>query len=166
MKRILTVIGVAAAVLVVVAAVALSFATTRHAPTMVGVVVASGDASLEATDQLGVQRALTIDRVVAPGASWIAVYNETSDGMGAARVGLLHVPGGESRGVAVPLDPNIRMSERVDVVLQADRGVPGVFEFDPTRFDTSPDKPYFVAGKRVQVSVLVRFGEMGNSFQE
>ena len=60
----------------------------------------------------------------------------------------------------VPFDPNVRMTQYVDVVLQADRGVLGVFEFDPKNFAASPDKPYYVGGKRVQVPVLVRFNEM------
>jgi hypothetical protein len=163
MRRSLYVVGIAAAVLLAVSAVTLSFAVTRHKPVMVGVVVAKG-ASLEVADQLGVQGALKVARVVAPGPSWVVVYNKTAQGgmnmSSASQVGIVHVSAGESRDVSVPLDPDIRMTQYVEVVLQADRGVPSVFEFDPKNFATSPDKPYYIGGKRVQTSVLVRFNEM------
>jgi hypothetical protein len=165
MRRFLNALGIVAAVLLVAGAVALSYATTRGKAVMVGVVVAKGSASVEATDQLGVQGELRVARVLAPGGSWLAVYNEGTDGMAASRVGLVHISAGESRDVVVPLDPNARMTERVDVVLQADRGTAGLFEFDEARFATSPDKPYFIGGKRVQALVRVRFSEMGNTFQ-
>jgi len=45
-------------------------------------------------------------------------------------------------------------------VLQADRGVRGSFEYDAARFESSPDKPYYVGGSEVSVLVLVRFNEM------
>jgi hypothetical protein len=164
MKRFLYVTGITAAVLLTAAAVTLSFAVTRHKPVMVGVEIARGAASLEVADQLGVQGALKVARVVAPGPSWVAVYTTTAQGgmnmSSASQVGIVHVPAGESRDVSVPLDPNIRMTEHVEVVLQADRGVPSVFDFDPSNFATSPDKPYCIGGKRVQASVLVRFNEM------
>ncbi len=164
MRRFLYALGIAAAVTLTVLAVTLSYAATRHKPTMVGVVVAKGVASIEATDQLGVQGALQVERVVAPGPSWLVIYNQTSQGgmsmSSAGRAGIVHVPAGVSLDVKVPLDQNVRMTEYVDVVLQADRGILGVFEFDPNNFAASPDKPYYVGGKRVQVRVLVRFNEM------
>jgi hypothetical protein len=164
MRRFLYAVGIAAAVLLTVSAATLSFAVTRHKPVMVGVEVAKGVASIEAADQLGVQGALQVARVVAPGPSWVVIYNQTSQGgmnmSSAARAGIVHVPAGVSIDVKVPLDPNVRMTQYVDVVLQADRGVLSVFEFDPKNFAASPDKPYYVGRKRVQVKVLVRFNEM------
>jgi hypothetical protein len=160
----LQVFGIVCAVLLVAGAVACSYASTRGVRKMVGVVVASGRASIVATDQLGVQGALKVDRVLAPGPSWVAVYNQGMGGMPATRAGFVHVPAGESTGVAVPLDPAVRLSERVVVVLQADRGVASVLEFDQQRFDASPDKPYWAGGAQVQRVVWVRFNEMGNTF--
>jgi len=60
----------------------------------------------------------------------------------------------------VPLDTSVRLTEKVLVVLQADRGVRGSFEYDAARFESSPDKPYYVGGSEVSVLVLVRFNEM------
>jgi hypothetical protein len=164
-KRFLQVIGVAAAVLLVMGALAVSYASTRRATTMVGVVVAHGGASIEATDQLGVQGALTVDRVVAPDASWVAVYNKGMGGMPSTRVGLVRVPAGESRDISIPLDTSVRLTESVMIVLVADRGTSSVFEYDPKRFDTSTDKPYWVDGKQVRRYVWVRFAEMANSIK-
>jgi hypothetical protein len=58
-RRFLYALGIAAAVTLTVLAVTLSYAATRHKPTMVGVVVAKGVASIEATDQLGVPASST-----------------------------------------------------------------------------------------------------------
>jgi hypothetical protein len=164
-KRFLQVTGIVVAVLLTLGALTISYASTRRATTMVGVVVAHGGASIEATDQLGVQGALKIERVVAPDASWVAVYNKGMGGMPSTRVGLVRVPAGVSRDVSVPLDTSVRLTEYVMVVLQADRGTPSVFEYDPKRFDTSTDKPYWVDGAQVRRYVWVRFAEMANSIR-
>jgi hypothetical protein len=132
---------------------------------MVGVVAAKGAAILETRDQLGAQDGIIIDRIVAPGPAWVAVYTEGMNGMPGARVGLVHVPGGESRDVRVELNADVRLTENAIVVLQADAGIKNAFEYDEDRFEASPDKPYWVRGAQVQRTVWVRFFEMGNSFR-
>ena len=164
------VIRIAAIIVAVIAALTVglfSYAATRTEQPMVGVVTASGSASIEATGQLGATATLKVDRIVAPDRSWVAVYliganaMEGPGGEAAGQlVGYAHVPAGGSRNVMVPLDTSVRLTEKVLVVLQADRGVRGSFEYDATRFEASPDKPYYVGGSEVSVLVLVRFNEM------
>jgi hypothetical protein len=72
------------------------------------------------------------------------------------RVGVAHVDGGESRGVSVTLDPKAKLTDKLLVALHADRGIPGTFEFDMSRFESSPDKPYFIDGMELAKAVRVR----------
>ncbi len=169
MRRLLTVIGTVLAIGLAVGLIALAVAGASRTAPMIGVVVASGGASVEATGQFGARGTLLVDRVVAPDRSWVAVYLVSADPMAGAGssgvatgppVGYVQVPAGESRDIRVPLDPGVRLTQDVLVVLQADRGVPGRFEFDAARFDASPDKPYYVGGVEVSVPVRVRYDEM------
>lgn len=165
MKRSFAAVGVAALVALTAGAVVLSYASTRTERAMVGLVAAKGAVVLETHDQLGVQGGISIDRVVVPRASWIAVYTEGMDGMPGTRAGLVHVPAGESANVLVDFDPEVRLTESAIVVVHADAGVANAFEYSEDRFESSPDKPYWVAGAQVQRTVWVRFYEMGNSFK-
>jgi len=130
---------------------------------MTGVVTAPGTAALEVQDQLGVVGALKVDRVLAPSDSWVVVYQQGMGGMTGQRVGLVSVRAGETLDLLVPFDKGVRLTDDVVVVLQADKGIPGTFEFDAGRFAESPDKPYFIGGVELAKTVLVRFSEMGNS---
>ena len=164
MRRYLQVGGIVLAVALVAAAGYLSYASsTRQATAMVGIVARAGGASLDVVDQLGARGTLAVRRVQAPDASWVAVYVMGMGGMPGGLAGLAHVSAGESTDVAVTLDPDVELTEKVVVVLQADRGVHGTFEFDPSHFEVSPDKPYFVGGKEVETTVTVRFNEMENA---
>ncbi|HEX9092893.1 MAG TPA: hypothetical protein VF902_02820, partial [Coriobacteriia bacterium] len=96
-----------------------------------------------------------VDRVLAPGASWVVVHVDM-DGKPGERVGFAHVDGGESRDISVPLDPKIMLTEKVLVALHADRGIAGTLEFDMDKFATSPDKPYFVDGMELATAVAVK----------
>jgi hypothetical protein len=78
------------------------------------------------------------------------------DGKPGERVGLVHVDGGESRVVDVALDPKVELTDKLLVALHADRGIVGKFEFDMGKFETSPDKPYFVEGMELATAVAVR----------
>ena len=172
MRRWPTIAGSVLAIGVTVGAIAFAVAGTSRGAPMVGVLTAPGSASIEATGQLGALDTLRVDRVVAPDRSWVAVYligtdamtGEGGSGVATGRpVGYVQVPAGTSVDVRVRLDTSVRLTEKVLVVLQADRGVPGRFEFDPARFDASPDKPYYVGGAAVSVAVIVRFDEMSGS---
>lgn len=165
MRRALMGFGIAAAVILTVGAVVLSYASTRGPREMVGVIASPGVVVLEAHDQLGAQAVLVLDSVVVPGDSWIGVYTEGMGGMPGTRVGVARVASGRSMAVEVPFEPDVRLTENVIVVVHADRGVRGRFEYDAERFDASPDKPYWVGGRTVEEKVWVRFFEMGNAFR-
>jgi hypothetical protein len=56
---------------------------------------------------------------------------------------IVPVKAGEARDLVIPLDPQVPLTQMLSVVLHADRGVVGSFEFNMDRFAESPDKPYF-----------------------
>jgi len=158
-RRILSYVGLAAAVALVTGAVLLSYTVTRNGQSMSGVIVRYDEAALDVADQPGTTATLKIDRVVAPGPSWIVV---TQNIMGPTRgmmepepapsatplpkarvLAIVAVGAGEARDLIAPLDPGAPLTPMLLVVLHADRGIPGVFEYDMDRFAESPDKPYF-----------------------
>lgn len=148
----------AVAAIGVIALLALSAFAFANAPkdgAMVGVVVAGRSAALKVGDQPGAAGSITVDRVLAPQGSWIVVHLDV-DGKPGMRVGLQHVPAGESRGVTVALEPGVKLTDKLLVALHADNGVAGTFEFDMKRFESSPDKPYFVDGMELAKAVQVR----------
>jgi hypothetical protein len=163
MRRYMYILGALAAAVLVAWAVWFSFASSGQERPMTGIVTAPGTAALEVRDQLGVLDALKVDRVLAPGDSWVVVYLQGMGGMTGRRVGLVRVRAGETRDLLVPFEKGVRLTDDVIVVLQADMGVPSAFEFDAGRFAESPDKPYFVGGVELAKTVLVRFSEMGNA---
>lgn len=122
---------------------------------MLGVVVAGKNAALEVKDQPGITTTLVVDRVLAPGDSWVVVHLDM-DGKPGERVGLAHVDGGETRNVSVKFDPKVKITEKVLVALHADRGIAGELEFDMENFAASPDKPYFIDGMELAKAVVVR----------
>lgn len=136
---------------------AFAFASTPKNGAMAGVVVAPRNAALEVADQPGAGAAgsITVDRTFAPGDSWVVVHLDM-DGKPGKRVGVRHVPAGESRGVTVALAPSVKLTDKLLVALHADRGVTGKFEFDMMRFESSPDKPYFVDGMELARAIQVK----------
>jgi hypothetical protein len=155
MNKLLKIAGVVLAVLAAAGVSAYAYAASQGEPKMLGVVVAAKNAALEVKDQPGPGSILVVDRVLAPGPSWVVVHLDM-DGKPGERVGLVHVDGGESRVVDVALDPNVQLTDKLLVALHADRGVVGQFEFDMDKFETSPDKPYFVNGMELATAVAVR----------
>jgi hypothetical protein len=147
-------VAVVAVIAAVVGVTAWVCVANRTPTAMLGVVVAPGNAALQAFDQGSASGELLVDRVLAPGGSWVVVTTPATVDASAAVVGLAHVPAGVSRGVKVPLGPGVRLNQRLVVTLHADRGIPGRFEFDPARFDVSPDKPYSVSGAPLSVAVV------------
>lgn len=145
---------IAAAVLVVVLLGAWSYSLASRPREMTGIVTASDRVALAVRNQSSAAGAFVVDRVTVPGDSWIVVTTLPEDDAPAQRVALAHVRAGTTRDLTLTLDPVIRLNEKVAVTLHADRGVPGRFEFDETRFESSPDKPYFASGKMVSVTVV------------
>jgi hypothetical protein len=155
MNKLLQIAGVVLAVLVVGGVSAYAYAASQGEAKMLGVVVAAKNAALEVKDQPGPGSVLVVDRVVAPGPSWVVVHLDM-DGKPGKRVGLVHVGSGESRIVDVPLDPKAQLTDKLLVALHADRGIVGQFEFDMDKFETSPDKPYFIDGMELATAVAVK----------
>lgn len=116
--------------------------------------VKTADASVEATDQIGAERELTIARVDAPADAWLVVHKAVG-GKPGERVGLVRVKAGESSDVKVPLGTDM-LPETLLVALHADRGQSEKFEFDMGDKLGSPDQPYFVDGDEVATPVNVR----------
>ena len=50
---------------------------------------------------------------------------------------------------------DVTLTDKLIVAVHADRGIVGAFEFDTTKFDSSPDKPYFVGGMELAMEVKV-----------
>jgi hypothetical protein len=150
-KTLLRIAAVAAAVLLVGGLTAYSYAAGPQK--MVGVVVAEKSASFDASQPVR-DGVLTVDNVLAPDDSWVVVHLDM-DGKPGMRVGVAHVTAGTHASVTVRLDPGVTLTDKVLVALHADRGVRGAFEFDMKRFDSSPDKPYFVNGMELAKEVPV-----------
>lgn len=118
-----------------------------------GVPAEDGTADIEVSDQEA-EGAITVDRVLAPTGAWVVVHLD-DDGAPGQRVGLLHVPAGESTGLTVQLDP-LPLTEKLFVAVHADRGAADVFEFDMMDKVNSPDQPFFVDGTEVAVVISVK----------
>ena len=149
LARVIRVLAIIAATIAVLAVGVFSYAATRTEQAMIGVVTAPGSAVIEATDQVGPAGRIVVRRVVAPDDSWVVAYIAQPGGTPGDRVGVVHVGRGESLDVVLPLDGRVAMSQKLVLVLNADRGVRGRFEFDAARFEASPDKPYYVGGSEV-----------------
>lgn len=158
MRGILTYVGLAAAVALVTGAALLSYTVSRDGQSMSGVIVDYDEAALDVADQPGTTATLKIHRVVAPGPSWIVVSQVTmGDTIGMMEepdpdappapkprvLAIVAVGRGEARDLIVRLEPGESLTPMLSVVLHADRGIPGAYEFDMDRFAESPDKPYF-----------------------
>jgi len=162
LRGLLAYVGLAAAVALTTGAVLLSYTVTRDGQSMSGVIVKYDEAALDVMpEQPGITSTIRVDRVVAPGPSWVVisqvvmgptrgmmepepVEDPNAPPLPAAKVlAIVAVGPGESRDLIIPLDPSAEVTPMLMVVLHADRGVPGLFEFDMDRFAESPDKPYF-----------------------
>jgi len=119
-----------------------------------GVPSTVGSASVEASDQPGATTQLVVTRAVAPTDAWIVVHLEKDGGPG-GRVGLVHIPAGESLNVIVPLEP-LPLTGNLLVAIHADKADPGLFNFDMDDKINSADTPFFVDGKEVAVKVRVK----------
>jgi hypothetical protein len=153
MKKLLNITGLVLGILLTLSMTVYAFANVSKAGDMVGVVAAKRAAAIEVMDQPGAKGSVMVARVLAPGQSWIAVHLDEG-GMPGTRIGLLAVPSGESRDVEVKID-DVKLTDKLIVALHADRGVVGTFEFSKDKFDSSPDKPYFVDGMELAMESSV-----------
>lgn len=119
-----------------------------------GIPTAAETVALEVTDQPGSTTEIVVDRVLAPEAAWVVVHLEEDGGPG-ARVGLVHIPAGESSAIKVTLDP-VELSDRLLVAVHADRGTPDVFDFNMMDKINSIDQPYFVGEAEVAAPVAIK----------
>jgi hypothetical protein len=131
-----------------------AFQTAVGKTAMTGVVVSSRNVALEVADQTGPVGQITVGRVRAPGDSWVVVATPATLDAPSAIVGVAHVGPGEHRGVVVPLEAGVALNQQLVITLHADRGEAGRFEFDESRFDTSPDKPYYADGVPVTATAI------------
>jgi hypothetical protein len=119
-----------------------------------GVKATSASASLVASAQPGATGQIIISSVNAPTDGWVVVHLEKDGGPG-QRVGLTHVRSGQSTDVVVALEP-VKLTSNVIVALHADKGDPGLFEFDMDDKINSVDQPFFVGDKEVAIKVQVK----------
>jgi len=117
-----------------------------------GYVANADDASLEVSDQIGVDT-LVVEKAQAPGAAWVVVHAD-DNGMPGERVGLTHIDEGVNNDVKVALEGV--NSEKVIVAIHADKGTPDEFDFDMEDKEGSADRPFFVGGMEVAMPVTVR----------
>ncbi len=153
MKKILNITGVVLGVALSLSMTVYAFANSSKAGDMVGVVASKKAASIKVMDQPGAKGSIKVARVLAPGRSWIAVHLD-DNGMPGKRIGLQPVPAGESVDVIVKID-DVKLTDKLIVALHADRGIVGTFEFAKEKFDSSPDKPYFVDGMELAMEASV-----------
>lgn len=118
-----------------------------------GVKADEGAAAIEVADQPGAKGTLVVARAVAPTGAWIVVHAD-ADGAPGGRVGLAHIPAGESTDVTVELYP-VPLTGTLFVAVHADRGEADLFEFDMMDKVNSPDQPFFVGGEEVATGVKV-----------
>lgn len=111
-------------------------------------------ASLEASDQIGAEKTIVIDRVDAPADSWIVVHKDEG-GTPGDRVGLARVRAGVTTDVEVELEAEM-LPENLIVALHADKESEEVFDFDMMDKLGSADQPYFVDGEEVAAVIKVR----------
>jgi hypothetical protein len=159
----LRIVSVAAAALLLVGLASYALLVTPGPTAMSGLIVKAGSASMRVDDQLGAHDAIAVSEVEVPDASWLVAYRVGMAGMPGALLGYVRVPAGISADVTIPIDPSIRLTPLAIISLNADRGVAGRFEFDMSRFDSSPDKPYYVDGRAVQTTITVAYPEDANS---
>ena len=136
-------IGAIIAGFIVVMAVFTAMAVAAPKDVM-GVIAREGDVTIEPQEGSYANGAVTIEKVIAPADSFVAVH--LTDGeMPGKRIGVVAVKAGVSTDVRVPLTTD-KLTPELIAAVHVDRGTPGEFEFDMKDPEHSPDRPYFVNG--------------------
>lgn len=154
MKRFLNILGIILGVSLTLAMTVYAFANAAKGGKMMGIVAAPRTASVEVMDQPGAEDSIMVASVKVPRASWIAVHLD-DNGMPGKRIGLKAIPAGTSKDIEVELDKGAKLADKLIVAVHADYGAIGTFEFAMDRFDSSPDKPYFVGGMELAMEAKV-----------
>jgi hypothetical protein len=146
--------GVVAALLLLAVFAVYAFANAPAKGSMGawGYVASNRDASLAVSERQSGIATLTVAHVCVPEPAWIVVTG--GDAMSGKPLSLKHIDKGTSTDVTLRLQGV--ESKGVLVGVYADRGVPGRFDFDPNAKTTSPDKPFFVSGKELIQTVVLR----------
>lgn len=124
-----------------------------------GVPVPVGAAAVRVMEQPVHNATVKIAEAVAPTDAWVVVHLN-NDGMPGKRVGLAKISAGTTRDVVVQLDASVMLTESLLVAVHADRGEPGVFEFDMMDSVNSPDQPFFVDGMEVAAPLKIQITDM------
>jgi hypothetical protein len=100
-------------------------------------------------------RVIAVDAVASPGPGFVVIHATDAEGkpLLPASIGATPVPAGPSRHVAVTLSDPVRPGDRLVVMLHADSGQPGVYEFGPASI--AEDKPVMDQGRPVAVTITV-----------
>ncbi len=115
-----------------------------------GVVAASENATLSRSDVRSGREGVRVSKVTMPADGWIVVRSARPP---YSVLGTEAVPAGTSRDVTVRL----RAADGLNafVALHVDRGVRGVFEFDPSSARRNPDAEVFVDGAPVEIPLRI-----------
>jgi hypothetical protein len=125
----------------------------RQATGVWGYVASSKNASISVDPAKSTIVSVVASRVVAP-ANCLLVATAAGEGTGTAmQLGVVAVKRGETTNVTIPI-MGVRTSA-ITLTMYLDRGRIGNFEFDPMSPTSSPDRPIFVGGKPVEVTVTV-----------
>ncbi len=121
--------------------------------TAFGVEALANAALMRVEDQSVVNDTIVIDYLLLPGAAWVSV-NRVEDGLLGESVGTQFRPAGESQEVQVPVKGVTPGEYAVTII--ADRGQPGVLEFNPADQFASVDQPYKSAGVIVGDTISIK----------
>jgi len=93
---------------------------------------------------------VTVSRVAAPVASWVAITSQTGDT--ATVFGWVRVPAGESAGIEVPMS-KVPDGRPLMAWLHADLATRDAFDWRASDYANSPDPAYFDGAWSVAVPV-------------
>ena len=154
MKKLLNIIGIVLGILLTLSMTVYAFANVSKAGDMVGVVAAKQAAAIEVMDQPGAKGIGHGREGTRPG----PVVDRRAPGRQrhARASGSAFKPCPRARAATceVKID-DVTLTDKLIVALHADRGVVGTFEFSKDKFDSSPDKPYFVDGMELAMEASV-----------
>jgi len=92
------------------------------------VIVGEGEVVIEAVDQEGFA-AFSVKRVVTPVDGWVVLLEDAGDGVPGPVIGAAEVYAGENRDVPVAVDPSRPLPPAAFVIVVADRGLRGEYEY-------------------------------------
>jgi hypothetical protein len=125
----------------------------RQATGVWGYVASSKNATIAVDPAKSTIVSVVASRVVAP-ANCLLVATASGTGTGTAmQLGVVPVKSGETTSLTIPI-MGVRTSA-ITLTMFLDRGRVGEFEFDPMNPTSSPDRPIFVGGRPVEVTVTV-----------